>query len=152
MYTARFELARAAFGIKLIYITLESISGQSQGGLLEAEPAPQAVSWRAAGMVLGGPAVHLLCVSAVLGPTQKPPPLTVTPTALQLVPVQVRKIRNLLKSNTAHMAVFLSPFSLLRYTQQDLCARRVQLCDLHPSLEVEGKKVVLSLPPSFAKD
>lgn len=50
------------------------------------------------------------------------------------------------------MAVFLSPFSLLWHTQQDLCARRVQLCDLHPSLEVEGKKVVLSLPPSFAKD
>lgn len=62
MYTARFELARAAFGIKLIYIKLESISCQSQGGLLEAEPALQAVSH---GEQLGWSSEGLLCISFV---------------------------------------------------------------------------------------
>lgn len=33
-------------------------------------------------MVLGGPAVHLVCVSAVLGPTQKPPAFDCDPCCL----------------------------------------------------------------------
>lgn len=90
-----------AFGIKLIYTKLESISCQSQGCLLEASVLISSCilsshsrhsllesSWDSPS---GRPALHLLCCKRSSG-SYTEAPIFFLDTALQLVLVQIRKI------------------------------------------------------------
>lgn len=75
-------------------------------------------------------------------------------TTLQLVLVQIRRICNLLKSNTASM-ILLSwgLFCLLKVNSKELLCPNNSSTNLWSwFLDVKEKKVCLSLPPSLVKD
>ena len=126
-------------------ISCQSASGAFWSlGLLARQPVSES-SWDGPPRACFAPP---LCEHSP-GHAWKPPPLTVIPTALQLVPVQVRKICAFyIKWDPG--SCFLRPFPPWGSLVGSLCLE----CALPSSpffLGVEGRKVVLSLP-CFTKD